>query len=98
MPKLGCNFKQRLEHEAPLQHAWMRNCEPGGIDYRIPDEQNVDIDDAWAARQAANTSHFPFDAQQRGQQLQREKARLTNYGDIQKPGLIRHILRLGFIN
>lgn len=99
--EIGSYFEQRFQHEAALEHAWVRNCESRCVEYQIPEQKNVDIDDAWTARNRANAAHtaqFALNALQYIQQLQWEVARIRAHDHVQEPGLIRDVLRFRFIN
>jgi hypothetical protein len=98
MPEFRRDFEQRFEYKAALEHTRMWERESRGVDRCVTEEQEVYVDKAWTAQQAAHPSHLPFDAQHRGQQLQGKEARLASHRHIQKPGLGGYILRLGFID
>src|SRR5689334_6178442 len=75
----------------------MRNLEPRLSDYRLPVEEQVEVDDArpapWNA--AAITSEAVLDRQQRLEELPRSEAGLDLDRAVQEPRLIGHPHGLG---
>jgi len=55
------DLAERLENEAALVHAGMRNLAPGQGDLGVAQEQQVDVDDARTSGDGPLSAHRPFD-------------------------------------
>ena len=60
-------------------------------------EKDIQIDDAWAAREQFSASESALDSLQRMEQLARQEQGLSLHDAVQKPRLRAKIQRLGFI-
>lgn len=100
MPQVGCNLEQRFQYESAVEHPRMWNRELWGRHKKVPEQQNVNIDDAWATPHGSRWS-FPaevsFDALDHAEQLHGKILRFAFDRHIQKPRLPNHILRLCFV-
>src|SRR5882724_2043134 len=65
-----------------------------------PEQQNIDIDHAWPPPDGTRSfpAEFTFNPLDDAEQLHGEIPRLALHGQIQKPRLLNHILRLGFVH
>ena len=48
MPLIWSDFRQRFQHETPGVHGGMWNIQAFGVDDRISEQKNIDVDDARA--------------------------------------------------
>jgi hypothetical protein len=98
MPQTGRQFRQWLEHKAPLRHSRVRNLQLVRSDLEPAIEEDVDVDGPRTLIHQALPAQRPLDLLNTAQKLEREKGCLNSHHHIQKPRLIQAILRICFIN
>jgi hypothetical protein len=70
MPKIGREFEERLENEAALQHAGMRDDQARRVDDVLAVKENVEVNRSRALwTRAAHAPAFALDAQEDCQKL-----------------------------
>src|SRR5579864_1776627 len=76
----------------------MRNPQLTGPDDEVSEQQDVDVNGARPFRNFALAAHSQLDGLDTSEQQPGEKFGLDFHYQIQKPGLILEILRLGLVN
>ncbi len=94
---VGCDLSQRLQHEAAPMHCRMRQAEVGRRKNRIPEQQEVDVDNARAFRLRTLSSHFLLDLKHSREEISRRQIRTQRYSAIEEPGLRGELNGLSFI-
>src|SRR6185312_7518275 len=87
---------ERLEDEAPLVQAGVRNGEPGLLDLLVAVEQEIEIERPRAARAGdAHATEAPLDREQPVEELTRGKGRVELGGAVEEARLLTDAHRLG---
>src|SRR4051794_1685155 len=78
-------------------HRWMWNLQFGGLNNDVANQQDIDVERAWAFGNVALASEIRLDLSDRGQQLLWCLRRLQLKRTVQEPGLLPQLHRLGFV-
>ena len=79
----------------------MRNAQRWCVHLDLRVQENIDINSAGTSGEGmpiAGSAQIALDSLQDCEELQRKQASLTLHNYVQEPGLVGHILRLGFVN
>ena len=101
MPQRWSNLDKRLQHEAPFEHARMRNRQLRSVKQHLAEQENIDVDGPRPFRNGASAavaSQSAFDPLRRGDKLNREQPGFTLEDHVQEPWLLAQFLGLGFVD
>jgi hypothetical protein len=82
MAELACEFRQRLQHEAPFMHARMWNLECRRSYYKRSVQDYVDVDNSWSFRRYSPSPHLQFDLLHPVKQPHRKQGGLSFHDNI----------------
>jgi hypothetical protein len=97
MKHVRSDLGKGFEHEAPLVHGGMRDCEAGIVDDQVAEQQNVEIDDARTLLLSSLAAQLLLDFENAGEQLLRRLLGIQSNRTIQEPGLRGKFHRFGFV-
>ena len=83
IPQVRCDFRQRLEHEAPLAESRMRHDQPGLVDHGLPKQDQIQIERPRRVRGRPLPPTLALDPEQGVQQRPRRQRRLPDGGGVQ---------------
>jgi len=91
-------LRQGLQHEAALMHARVRHREPRRLNFGPAVQQDVDVDGPRALGDTALAAQFTLDALDPGEQHPRKEVGLDLDHQVEEPGLLLEIQRLGLVD
>lgn len=97
MHYLRVDFRQGRQHKSSILHCGMRNGQLRRVNDGIVGQQNVDIDVAWTFLLRSLATHRFLESEKRVQQLWRGPIRIESNSAIEKPRLLDHLDRFGFV-